>query len=599
MTFLRAAHWHPLTHAYVLLLGALLFLWPSTTGIPLPLVRIVWIGSALLMLLVSAAALERSLTGAEPSRQNLKDVPWKWLLPVCCIVAVSLIIIPLHTFSDETNIALPALTLLSHLAAVITRPGILLLTIGLLTMALWYLRRPRPRITLLLLACMLSVVLAVSFLYEGHSTLFTRYPPLVHLLQTIASALTGGSIAFVRLPNLFWTLLLGLSIWHYAPASWSNTARMAGFAALLLGPMGWIYRISLYQACGEITLGITAVLLTASILRTHERTRDAALLGILFALWILYRPTSFVALCSTLFILWIMGKRQAALSAGSIALPIALLWIAMYPTCGYSFLFHKGSLFPAASRSLIDPILSTLSTLPLNFHLLTLTILIAGSIIIVLRGQRDSRILLGIAWILGLAPSLVQQMIQEPKYYGYPRFNILLLLPLCIVIAELTSQRTFPKLRGLPGMLCLALLLFITPFDAIRFAQSLRIDNPRIFQSTTGGDVPLPVTMIAEGIVRKTPHAVFVVPDVSFLEILITQGVITVEERRAIIARSTAWTPISPDRPVVIQAPTVTSYQPNMTAAAETRLKEARAWALLQPRHTIVPLGLEEAIIVP
>lgn len=588
-----------LTNAYLLLMGACLYLWPNIAGIATFPSRVLWVIGSLPLFFYSAWSLHRSLKKAPALKNNLTNLPWLLLILLCLGLSFPLFAIPLHAFTDEINIVLPSLTLAHRLARMMTWPVLQGVLILLLALSLFACLKLRPKQVALVVVFMALIAITAAWFIGQKSPLATRFPPLVNIFQMLGTIIGEGRVELARAPNMLWTILLVVGFWQFTP-HWSLWSRYGGLAALLLGPMGWVYRISLYQACGEITLGIVAVLLLTDILREKKYEALAPYLGLLLSLWMLYRPTSFVVLCLSIGVLWIFHRRQAALTITKIALPIAILWIIMYPTYKYPFLLQKDILFPAAeSKSLMQPIIGFLTHLPNNFHPVAIVILLLGSLLIFLQSNNTFRIGLALAWLIGLIASGMQQLIQEPHFYGYPRFNILMLLPFAFIIAGLLSNIGFSKRLGtIIGSLSMVALLLVTPFDYVTFAHTLRRSADGIYQTPTGGDSPLPVMLVGEDIIRESPDAIFLVPDVTFLDLYIAIGLLTPTERSALIEQSRAWTPDNSTRPVVIQAPVVTTYQPNMSAVAEERLKQAAVWAKNQPNHQIVRLGLEEVIIV-
>ncbi len=584
--------------AYLLVIGACIFVWPVVLGIPYLPLRFIWITMALCLVYTSAWFLDRSIKD-DTYVLTLGDGPW-WLIGLTCLaIAPALFTIPLHAFSDESAIALPAFTVLAHIARVISWPMVGIGMIGTMSAVIVCARFLRLKKAMIIVGCMAVGAAFMAWSVPTTTVLATRYPPIVHLFQAIAMTVGQGHLWAIRGANILWTILLGIVLWQCTPG-WSKTARTVGFLALILSPMGWIYHTSLYQACGEITLGMCAVLLVSTLLHDASRQSWAPYAGCLFSLWMLYRPTAILAMCACILALWFMHRRKAAGTIAAIALPIACLWLALYPTYHYSFILNPltGALFPAADRGqLWLPIVETAKALPGQFHPLVIGLLIALSLIVFLRGSKAWRLTLGTAWLIGLSTTMVQQWIQLPVYWGYPRFSILLLLPLSIGCAGFCSM--LPRQWNSAGAtILLAMLVAITPFHTVTFAHRARIQPKNIFQTTTGGDAPLPVVSITADILRTSPDAVFLMPESAYLDLFIASGLLTVSKRTQLLDRSKAWTPASMDRPVIIQAPTVTTYGPNVSAESEQRLRSARTWAETQAKYDIVTLGSEDVVIV-
>lgn len=593
-------HWDCLTTGYLLLVGGSLFLWPNVVGIPTFPLRLTWAALSFPLLLFSAWALHEALRVTRPPKlPQLSPMGILLVLAACLAIAYPLFAFPLHAFSDEVNIALPSLTLFHRLARVAGWAAPASLTMTAILIGLYFCVRLPPRCAAGAVGIMAGVTVLAAWFLPQMSSLATRYPPLVHLIQFLSTVLGGGHLALLRMPNLIWTLLLALGIETFA-RTWTPASRYGAFLALLLGPLGWSYRTSLYQACGEITIGMCVVLLLSRILYEEREEDHASYLGALLSLWMIYRPTALLSLGLSLALLAAFRRRRALVTVSAIALPLALIWLTMYPTYRYPFLFQEQGLFPAASTSLLRPLVAAATALPKNLHLVGLIVLLGSSLVVWSRGAPAHARVLTIAWILGGVTSGVQQLIQEEVWYGYPRFNILLLLPLAVGVAGLLADAgPLRILRRTLGTLAVLALLAITPFDIATYAQTQRRIAEGIFQSPTGGDVPLPVTFVAEKYLREEPHHIILSPDYAFLDLYIAIGVLTPDDRTRIIRTSDRWSPLSETRPVLIQAPVVTTYQPNITAAQEDRLRVARAWGLQQPHHTIVRLGIEEVVVVP
>ncbi len=594
-------HWRPemIVHGYLLLLGTLFFLWPVSAGIPGMKLRITWIVCATVFCLLSAWALERSLRSAKPVTVKMPQSVCLGLIALAVLLLLYGATIPILTFSDEATIALPSLTLLKHIAHFTTWIGLFVIVNivwSLLPIFLDVLTRRWAIICFIGLA--LFALMTAQFLPE--SRFLVRYPPLVHLMQAFSTASTFGALSYLRTPNMFWTILLGMALWEWR--TWPPAARIAAFLAILLGPLGWTYRTVLFQACGEITLGMIAVLLLAGIFleRKHEKTLGA-FLGAIFALWFLYRPTSLAAIVASLIALALFRRRSAAFTTASVALPVVAAWLLLSPiyTASYGF-FSPGEsqLQDLAAEGFFRPLFIMLQSLPANFHIVALVILIGTSALTLLLGERNSRILLLTAWLIALPPSIGQQMTSGDAFHGVARYNILLLLPLGLAVGNLFVPSRLRLVGPIIGLACIAALFVITPFDFIDYTQRLRASSIDIYRTPPEGYLALPVQNAVDKYLRE-PHLVVLAPQSTFLDLFVATGELTVPERSAIMERSPRWTPDSPDRPILIQAPVGTSYRPNLTERQEDNLRVAREWGLLQPNHRIEKLGIEEIVIVP
>lgn len=591
-----------ITTGYLLLFGALLFLWPVVAGLPGFAMRATWIAFALPLLQWSAWNLEQAMKDGTVPVPRLKNIPWIETTILLCAIAVPLAAIPFHAFSDEPHMALPTLALLSRAADAF---GWLPLIVGAVLALIAFLcacMRVPPRAARVAVLLFAGVALFTATEFPAPSPFAVRYPPLVHLFQSFTTLAAMGDLTMLRMTNLFWTVLLVITIRIARPA-WSRSAVIGASLAVIMTPLGWMYRTALYQACGEITLGMGATFLLANVIReTKNRSSlPSAFLALLLSLWMLYRPTSAIAFLGVVALLLLLRRwREAGVVAG-IAGPVVLLWIALYPAYNYSFLLQNGSLFPAAERSLTEPFLVFLRSFPGSFGVTATAVLLLGSLLMMLRGDKEERWLLMAAWIIALPPTLAQQFVLPPDFYGFPRYTVLLLLPLGVVTGSLLAGglRMPRTLASSLGFLIILLFAFTTPWRIDRFMQENHRETSGIYRSVPGADVPLPVFSVAETALRTGARPIILSPDYTFLDLFVPGGLLTTDERRTIIEQSAVWTPTSSARPVLVQAPIETTYQPNITAEQERRLKEARVWALAQPGHRVIRYGIEETVLVP
>jgi hypothetical protein len=597
----RKSETHPLSVAYLLVFGACIFVWPVVLGIPSVPLRFAWIAVAFALLCGSGVFLQRALAHSPGRVFRARPLPWWLLILTCVALSPALFFVPPHAFSDESTIAIPSLTVLGHIARFIGWPLMNAGAIAVIAAVIFLSRMLKLWQAMTIVALMALGAGALAVLSHSVTNLATRFPPVVHLLQSLVMGIGQGDLAMMRGVNILWTILLGVTLWHCTPG-WNTVGRIVAFAALILGPMGWIYHVSLYQACGEITLGLCAALLVSAMIQDPKKQAWAPYAAIIFSVWMLYRPTAVIAIALCIVLLWLTRRRQAAKVIMLVAGPVACIWLALYPTYHYSFILNpgKGALFPAADMGQpLLPLLTTIQALPGQFHPLVIGLLLLSSCVVFLRGSNAWRITLGVAWLIGLSTSGVQQLIQLPVYWGYPRFNILLLLPLAVGLAGVCSLPSLSrKLQIGFAAIIVVLLGAVTPFDTVSFAHRLRVDSPAIYKTTTGGDSPLPVAVITERILARYPKAVFVIPDGTYFDLYVASGLLTVRQRSELLARGKAWTPESPDRPVIVQAPVVTSYGPNVPDEYADRLRAAREWALAQPKYQVMKMGLEEVVVV-
>lgn len=575
---------------YALLLGACLFLWPVVAGIPSVYLRFGWIALAFICVFVSAYAVAR-LDDA-PLRLTAVSVPWKTLGAVSIALATYGWLLPPLTFSDEVTIALPGFTVAHHLAAPLGWMPVWLavaLTAGIVTILM---RSGAKSVAAFVVAGMALVacVVASSGLQSG---LAIRYPPLVHVIQLFSTALAGGSPWLLRVPNLLWTCALITTVWN-ALKEWPRLARAALCLGMVLGPLGWTYRTALFQACGELTLALWLTLLLAS--RSSWTNRRVLLVGVVGALWVLYRPTGLAPVTASLLLLAILGHRPEAWRAAWIIGPVVAAWFVLSPlyAATYSFVGEQSAVVHAGLRTPWVPLLAMLRALPINLHPAGLAVLVLSSALAFALGDRVHRSLLGWAWCIALASSVPQQLLVGDLFTGVARMNVLLLVPLGMSIGCLATMRMTGKIAAAAA---LAALVAVTPFGFARYTQHLRATSVDIYREPIEAYVALPLSRALDDVLRRSTAPTVLAPEYNILDLHVAMGTLTLAERDAIIARSAAWVPASIDRPVVVQAPVEAGYVPSVTTATEERLRVAREWAVRQ-QHDVYRLGSEEALVV-
>lgn len=591
---------HPRTiaNAVLLLLGALFFLWPVVAGIPGLRLRLVWIAVTAALCLLSDGVLRRSLRDAAELKLTLPAALPPALIAACLALLAYGTSIPLLAFGDEITIALPALGIGWKIADVIGWPALMIASMAGIGMAgIAAHRLSRRWIVVLFLLMGGSSVLSALLLPET-STL-VRYPPLVNILQLLSTIVTGGSTTLLRTPNVLWTLLLGIAVWQLP---WKAPAKTALIFGMVLGPLGWTYRLALFQACGEITLGLIAVLLLASLLEQKDRRGIAGLLGVTHALWFLERPTALAALAGSIVLLWIFRRRKDARTVAVVSLPVIAAWLLLSPLYTASYGFGPAG---AASGSMLsrllspDPFIVALQSLPLNLHPVALAVLLLTTVLCFLRGNRSQCLLLLSAWMMAVTTAAVQHPLTGDVFRGVARYNILLTLPLGLGLGMLMQGVRLPKgVSQLTAALSLFALLIITPFDFVSYTQILRARSADIYHTPTEGYLAMPIEQATKELITQ-PRLIIVAPQYTFLDLFVATGKISAAQRSDLIHRSQTWTSASPDRPVLVQAPVTTSYRPNLSEADEARLRSAREWALKQKDHRIVKLGIEETVVVP
>ncbi|HVW66374.1 MAG TPA: hypothetical protein VHA78_01435 [Candidatus Peribacteraceae bacterium] len=581
---------------YAVLLGVLCFGWPLLLGMREGPARWIWTVAACGLVMLSTAAAYRAAAHAGTVRVTPQRAPWALFILFAIVVAWAAVF-PATSFSDEAAIALPALNVLSRIAQVLSWPGILVLTLFVAAFLAWFRAKLRDVHVWILLILLAGWSIALLLLHTHANTVFVRYPPAMQLMQLFSTAVGMGSASLMRLPNAFWTLLLCIAAWFLTP-SFRPSARIATALAACLTPLGWTYHLLLYQACGEITLGLVAVFLLSQIVQREDGDTLGLYAGMLFGLWILYRPTIIAVVCATAIALWILRRRRAAWDTAAVALPVGLLWVAVYAFGAFQYAFLSGT----SDRHfvLVTPILDTIAAIPDALHPVGLLILLAGSAVVFWRRAAD-RWPLAIAWLFAIANTVPQQLLTIDRWYGYGRFDVFLMLPLAVCAGSLTSWAADRKRLILIAFL-FAVLVCTTPFSFLSFLQRYRSVSylSRMERTVTGGVDVTPLPTVVHRLAAHAGTEVILAPDYSFLDLAIAHGDITVADRTTLLRRSASWTPSSTDRPVIIQAPRAgMTYRTNISGEQEDRLRSAAAWAEKQPGVERVVLGSEQTLIVP
>ena len=585
--------------AWLLLLSSCLLLWPVVGGIPGIPSRLLYIGLALTAIVASTAALDAALRQRDRLILTFSGFPWWFLLPLLGGLLVYGTTIPPLEAADEVIIALPGFTLVHSMARLIGWPLLLAGFLLLMSFVIFIVQRFTWKQVLFFPIICAAVALWISLSFT-HLSLVLRYPPLVHIVEVASTLLTVGNPAFLRAPNVLWTLFLALGLWQLTPR-WQPLQRFVTFIALSLGPVGWTYRIVLFQACGEVTLGLLTGLTLTTIINSEENKEKGhgGLLGVLLTLWVLERPSAVAVTCVTLIVLWGLRRREAALHATCVCFPPIVLWLLLSPlfTAQYDLGGRvAGGLLPTILRTSHN-LSMAIASIPSNIHLITVIALCITSLLVLFKGTTADRTTLGIGWLLAIVNAAAQNAATVELYAGTARYNILIVIPLALGIGLVVAS-PFVANR-IVGCLALAGLLLITPFDFVHYAQKLRATASDIQRTPTEGYFPTPLPLVVRRVLQSTKRPVILGMGMHFLDLFIAEGLISVSDRNAILEQSRSWNPSSMLRPVLIQAPIVTSYTPNLTAEQEDRLRAARSWALQQPSHTTKRLGLEETVIVP
>lgn len=585
-----------LTAGFALLLTACFFVWPVVAGIPVGNSRFLWVVIATACALASVTALRRSVSDA-PHAAVMGSVPWVPLLAVPLVVLLLGTGFPVISFGDEMVIAAGGRTVAHALLQWLTPAGAAAVCIVLLAAAIGIVRSGsyRTMLVVLLLAAAASGVAAVWLPTSGVAL---RYPPVVHLVQVLGTLLTGGAPLLFRAPNALWTLLLVWIVWRMTPG-WNATARWITLAGIMLGPLGWPYRILLYQACGELTFGAACAFVVAGVLQ-HPRDRwRGGVLGGLCALWILYRPTALLAYAALIAVLVLRRRWRAVADVSLVTLPVAAAWFALAPlyTAQYGMVTDDGQLLPFAAGSVLQPFSVALKALPENLHPAGLAAFVLSVAAALLFGARDDRWTLLAACAMAVATGAAQNFVTDPIVYGVARYSILLLIAQGIALGIL-ARSSDPRPRFVAAI-ATVILVAVTPWLLVPFLQQQRLPGKDIYRTPTEGYLVSPLPDVVAESLALGQSPIIIAPDYQFLELPTTSGVLTPQQRAELAEAGMTWTVHDPRRPVIIQAPVSTTYRPNLSEEQESRLREAREWGLRQPDARVVRLGIEETVIVP
>ena len=584
-----------IVNGWLLTIGALFFLWPVVAGIPSMHARFIWIGIAFLLLLLSTLMLKRGIGRDDVTiRLPRRSLMAALFFPLLLTLYASHFP-PLH-FSDELTIALGGFTIVERMTDVI--PAFLLPLLAVVILALFFFCLTRANLitAVVIVGAMVCCSVAIALL-DIQSGLALRYPPLVHAMQIFGGLLTGGSNALFRFPNALWTALLMLVVSTMA-REWGRAAQTGIVLGIVAGTLGWTYRIALFQACGELTLALLAAFLLHRTLSKESARTDAGFLGITFALWFLYRPTAIAAVAAGLVVLLLLRRRRELLTTAGVALPVIGAWLLLSPL--YTASYGLAEVANPASFPPWLPLITAVRSLPANFGIVGMMVLLGTSLLAFLFGSRPQRVLLGIAWLFGVSTAMLQHQLAGEVFWGVARYNIVLLIAQGVAIGILLhGTRVIATFNKALGIIAVLALLCTTPYDFVLFAQSIRTGNRDIYRTPTEGYLPLPLLKATRLWLKTESSPMILAPDYQFLDLLIAEGKLTRAERDTIVNQSAEWTPADPARPVIIQAPVSTTYTPNKTPVEERRLRDAHAWAIKQPGYIIERLGIEETVVVP
>lgn len=580
---------------YGFLLGAGLFLWPSILSFAHLTTRFVWLFVALPLCAVSIARAIIALD-AESITFHRERFPIVWYVLPAIAVALIGALLPITFFGDEGTIALSGIAIVSRALAICGAPILYGACAVGCAVGFIALRKLRPHVSLLALPFLAAVSAIVALAIPRVPILVLDYPPLVPLLQILSALLTGASLTMFRLPMAVWWLLFGWIAWLLAPPTWSRTQRYVGFLAVSLTPLGWTYRILLYQQGGEVAFGLCVALLLASLVGNADRTARAALLGMTLALWIIFRPTAIAVAVGCGVLLLLLGYKRAAIDCIGISWPVGAIWAFVYLLGAY----HNAVIY--AQHTLFAPLSATLIALPGQLHPLGIAVALIGSVIVFFR-SKSTRLPLLFTWLIGTANTVVHQYLLTPQWYGYGRYDILLMLPVAVVAVGFWDRDAFGKFATWTGAFVLGALLLTTPFNVVDELQTLRaLPASQVQHSLTGGmDVTALPWEVWRLIERGEKHVIILSPDRMIVELMVAKGYLTPSERTELWRRSDAWTPSSADRPVLVQGPTppLRYYNQGFSLERERRLAEAAEWAQHQPDVRVIRYGAEKTYVVP
>jgi hypothetical protein len=349
----------------------------------------------------------------------------------------------------------------------------------------------------------------------------------------------------------------------------------------------------------------SAILLLSKLLADEESDRTAALLGITFSAWFLYRPSSLTPILATTALLILLPHtRRSALIIAGVTAPIVACWLFLSPY--YTFQYSLGEKVSHGTIALlfkmIAGIMAATRALPTNLSAPVLGILLGSTGIAFLIGTPSHRRLLFSSVFIAVINGFMQNAIINDIYYGVARYNILLLVPLGLSLGVIANAGHSLMARTAWQSIASASALFlilVTPFNFREYTQLLRSESPDIYRTPPEGYLASPLYRATEQMLKTTRSFAIATPGSQYLDLFVAQGMLTAAERSAIMEKSNAWTHATHERPVIVQGPITASYQPNLTPEHEAALREARAWALTQSGITVVREGLEEAIIVP
>lgn len=579
---------------YGIVLVVACFGWPLILGMPFGWLRAAWLGIAVLCVCTSMMVTQHIAKKSMLPVLSSDAPPWFLFLAATLFVAYASSF-PTTFFGDDEAIVIPSLVVAYRLAAILTWSGLTAIVLALGALVVWRWKKVSSwHLWAVFLITLLSTS-SIGFFHHNAETLLVRYPPMMNLVQLVSTIIGQGEPLLMRLANAGWTFVLALIAWYLLP-TWKPHARLALGLVACLTPLGWSYRILLYQSSGEIVLALAVILLLSQLL--SGRDGISLYIGMTFSLWILYRPTAFALATATVFALLLLRRKRDALEVGAVALPIGILWCAVYVLGAFQYDFLSSS--STRSFIVVRPMIETLKALPEQLSVPGLLMLMIGSICVFWK-RPDDRWLLALAWLFSVLYTALHQLLTIDVWYGYGRFSALLIVPLAVVASSMVMWAKEKKCTWLTLPL-IAILVAVTPWNFVSFMQGYRSDayQHRMERTVTGGAAPTPLPAATEALLAHADTMIILTPSVTYLDLFIARGLITANQRRSIVDRSRAWTPSDASRPVLIQAPREgRTYRTNVPEALEKRLLEAAEWAKAQPNVYERVYGDERVIIVP
>ena len=137
------------------------------------------------------------------------------------VVFLVCMLTPILTFGGENILAIFALSAVNKLIALITWPFVFVGLCGIgyiLWNHSWIFESQKVTITLFLLMVLLAFITSISI----PQVILFRYPPIVHIIQTITSIIGGGRYFTMRWPTVLFAVLSVPILWKLIPGKKIN-----------------------------------------------------------------------------------------------------------------------------------------------------------------------------------------------------------------------------------------------------------------------------------------------------------------------------------------------------------------------------------------